>query len=586
MSDVSRPDGDHGGLRAPDAPAGLTATPDTEENPGDYWDRPQGDWGATDSTPPHDEEAWWDERAEANSCYVLGSRALRRGELQEAAHWLGRAADHEHPGALFRLAVVACRVLGLVGTPRAVFLVSEAARCGHGDARALMRARLSLPAGTERPGAQDPEFYDEVAQALGQQPNTVPSPVGEPPAAEDVVVPVAQPGAARPWTPQVLRAPAVTDTFQQQPSQTRLTKRWESVQRVLEVLDLVGGAGRSVSAEYLRNKTSLPRTVIERLLAWLCGRGLLTTMTDGGYTPGPTLHILAQEATTGPDSGPLPPNVPTTGQAISKVLAGLRDAAGAAVYVGTYSEGEIRVDQFADSPTTPAVNEWVDFRASGHATALGKSLLQQLDFDQRMDHLSRRRPVRLTPRTITNHNDLFRTLDGHGPNAAQFDLLEYSEAEVCVAIPLGVGGEAGCVALSLPVSQRHRLIEAARTLSSRSAVLLISLLLSANPPRIEPGRQNAPHQTTPGARSRNAVLDDAVPTGDEASSDAADPSPADTETAGQYPSQQQVPIHEDSADIWREFEALFARHHDEPEPILPDTPEALNRQHVHRPAMR
>lgn len=54
------------------------------------------------------------------------------------------------------------------------------------------------------------------------------------------------------------------------------------------------------------------------------------------------------------------------------------------------------------------------------ATAvLDKSLLQQLDFDQRMDHLSRRHPLQLVPRAITNHNDLFRTLDGHGPNTAQ-----------------------------------------------------------------------------------------------------------------------------------------------------------------------
>ncbi|MFF3727417.1 IclR family transcriptional regulator C-terminal domain-containing protein [Streptomyces erythrochromogenes] len=582
MSDVSRHDGDHGAAPAPDAPAGLTATPDTE-HPGDYWDRPKGDWGATDSAPLREEVAWWEERAEANACYILGSRALRRGELHEAAHWLGRAADHEHPGALFRLAVVACRVLGLVGTHRAVFLVSEAARCGHGDARALMRARLGLPAGTERPGAQDPEFHEEVAQALGQQPTAVPPPVAGPTAATRVAA-VLKPDGQQPWTPQVLRAPALTDTFQQQPAQSRLTKRWESVQRVLEVLDLVGGAGRSVSAEYLRNKTSLPRTVIERLLAWLCGRGLLTTMTDGGYTPGPTLHILAQEAATGPGSGPLPPNVPSTGQAISKVLAGLRDAAGAAVYVGTYSEGEIRVDQFADSPTTPAVNEWVDFRASGHATALGKSLLQQLDFDQRMDHLSRRRPVRLTPRTITNHSDLFRSLDGHGPTAAQFDLLEYSEAEVCVAIPLGVGGEAGCVALSLPVSQRHRLIEAARTLSSRSAILLISLLLSANPPRLEPGRQNAPHTLAPGVGSGNTdPVATALP-GERPHPASAGPPSADT--AGQPRAHEQVPVHEGSADIWREFEALFARHHDEPQPILPDAPEALNRQHVHRPAMR
>lgn len=66
--------------------------------------------------------------------------------------------------------------------------------------------------------------------------------------------------------------------------------------------------------------------------------------------------------------------------------------------------------------------------------------------------------------------------------------------------------------------------------------------------------------------------------------DAAGPLSADT--AGQPRAQEQVPVHEDSADIWREFEALFAGHHDEPEPILPDTPEALRRQHVYRPAMR
>ncbi|MEW1640336.1 IclR family transcriptional regulator C-terminal domain-containing protein [Streptomyces sp. NPDC093801] len=393
MSDVSRHDGDHGGVRAPAAPAGLTATPDTDET-GDYWDRPNGDWGATDTAPPQEEQAWWEERAAANTCYMLGSRALRRGELDEAAHWLGRAADHEHPGALFRLAVVASRTLGPTGTPRAVFLLSEAARCGHGDARALMRRRLSLPPGKETLGAQDREFCDELLRA------TFPTP--------------------RLWTPNALRTPSVTDAIQQQPQQSRRTNTWESVQRVLEVLDLVGGAGRSVSAEDLRRKTSLPRTVIERLLVWLCGKGLLATVNDGGYTPGPVLHLIAHEASSGTHSHRLAmANTPTPGQTIGKVLAGLRDAAGAAVYIGTYSDGEIRVDQCSDSPTAPRVNDWVDFRVAGHASALGKSLLHQLDFDQRMDHLSRRRPVQLTRRTITNQSELFSTLDRHGPHAAQ-----------------------------------------------------------------------------------------------------------------------------------------------------------------------
>ncbi|WP_190344862.1 IclR family transcriptional regulator C-terminal domain-containing protein [Streptomyces venezuelae] len=589
MSDVSRHDGDHGDVRAPAAPAGLTATPATDvHQQADFWDRPQGDWGPPDTAPPAEEEAWWEERAQANAFYVLGSRALRRGELKEAAHWLGRAADQEHPGSLFRLAVIACRMLGELGTPRAAFLVSEAARCGHADARYLMRRRLGLPAGKERPGAQDPEFYAELADAMGHRQDVAPL---AHPVSRRSGIDTAAP--ARSWSPQTLRAPSLTDTFQQQPQETRLARRWDSVQRVLEVLDLVGDAGSSVSAEYLRRKTSLPRTVIERLLIWLCGKGFLTTVMDGGYTPGPVLQILAQEATQGLDANVLRPTggEPAPGHTIRKLLAGLRDAAGAAVYVGTYSEGEIRIDQCADSPIAPKVTEWVDFRSAAHATAVGKSLLQQLDFEQRMDHLTRHRPARLTSRTITNHHELFHAIDGHGPHAAQFDLLEYSNDEVCVAVPLGIGGEAGCVALSLPVAQRHRLLEAARILSSRSAGLLVSLLLTANPPRLETGRQGAPQRpqqdldAAGGNSDPAAAVEGTTPSTHEllvaGLAQTADfASGRDPLLSAPIP---QVPVVDaQSADMWRELEDLFAPDFDQPEVIFPDTPEDMNRRHVHR----
>ncbi|MEU6934422.1 IclR family transcriptional regulator C-terminal domain-containing protein [Streptomyces sp. NPDC046374] len=571
MSDVSQHDGDHGGVRAPAAPAGLTATPDADEHQ-DYWDRPEGDWGPAETAPPADEATWWDDRAQANTLYVLGSRALRRGELKQAAYWLGRAAEHEHPGALFRLAVIASRILGTRGTrgtDRTVFLISEAARCGHADARYLMRRRLGLPPGREKPGGQDPEFYAELADALGYR-DTAP---------------------VTSWSPQVLRAPSLTDTSQQQLQGLRPTRRWDSVQRVLEVLDLVGDAGRSVSAEYLRIKTSLPHTVIERLLVWLCGKGFLTKVTDGGYTPGPALQLLAHEAVHGPGpSGMRPTGAPGPGKTIRMLLAALRDAAGAAVYIGTYIDGEIRIDQCADSPTTPKVNEWVDFRSAAHATAVGKSLLQQLDFDQRMDHLTRHRPERLTSRTITNHTDLFRALDGHGPHAAQFDLLEHSTKEICVAVPIGIGGEAGCVALSLPVGQRHRLLEAARILSSRSASLLVSLLLTANPPRLETGRQaTAPHpQHSATALSGISMADSPVPAGivlpvaRRRKQSSPDVEVGDTRDYLPAPIPAVAPADDQSTDMWRELEDLFTLDWAQPDVILPDTPEALNRRHVDR----
>ncbi|MGW0704102.1 hypothetical protein ACWD0A_33380 [Streptomyces sp. NPDC002867] len=55
-----------------------------------------------------------------------------------------------------------------------------------------------------------------------------------------------------------------------------------------------------------------------------------------------------------------------------------------------------------------------------------------------MDHLSRYEPFALTGRTITDPQQLFAALDGHGSQPCQFDLLEYSMGEVCAAVPLSL----------------------------------------------------------------------------------------------------------------------------------------------------
>ncbi|MFD9338312.1 hypothetical protein ACFWBF_28505 [Streptomyces sp. NPDC060028] len=99
-------------------------------------------------------------------------------------------------------------------------------------------------------------------------------------------------------------------------------------------------------------------------------------------------------------------------------------------------------------------------------------MLSQLTFAQRMDHLSRHRPARLTSRTITDPKRLLKALDGSGPLSAQFDLLEYSTRELCVAVPFGLQGKASCcLALSLPRAQEHRLVQAAEILSTRSTAV-------------------------------------------------------------------------------------------------------------------
>ncbi|MEU2957173.1 IclR family transcriptional regulator domain-containing protein [Streptomyces xanthochromogenes] len=275
------------------------------------------------------------------------------------------------------------------------------------------------------------------------------------------------------------------------PQEIRPSRRWQSVLRVLDVLDVLSSTDRSVSAEKIARTTSLPHRVLQRLLLWLCEQGMAQMLADGGYAAGPVLLLLRRQQ----------PRQST--RVLRQALGALRDAVGAAVYVSSYTDGEVTIPQYADGPTTPKVNEWVDFRAAAHASAVGKSLLAQLDFDGRMDHLSRRQAVRLTSRTITDPKVLFRALDAYGPQAAQFDLLEYSNHELCVAVPLRFAGQVGCVALSLPVGQSHRLTAAARILSSRSTALLLSLLLAASPLEGTPPRRA--ETTAAGLRTEEAA---------------------------------------------------------------------------------
>ncbi|PJM98659.1 hypothetical protein CG740_34845 [Streptomyces sp. CB01201] len=375
--------------------------------------------------------------------------------------------------------------------------LGDAARWGHRDAQLLLTAPRAqqLPGGSklrsERGELEDPEFARDVGEALaivrhpglcgtdavtsvgaGQPLPHVPAgPPSVPPGPAGATTgPVFVAGISQLWSPAPLRAAPLRGLAQQVSPEPHSPDQWQSALRVLDVLDIISGASRPVSAEHLAQRTSRSRPVLAQLLRWLCEQGLTTALDDGSYLPGPVLRLMSAPGSTHAE------------HVLRHALVGLRDTVGAAVYVSSYTDGEVTISQYADGPTAPKVHEWVDFRAAADASAVGKSLLAQLDFDSRMDHLSRRQPVRLTARTITNHHALFHALDAHGPQAAQFDLLEYSTQEVCVAIPLTVAGQVGCVALSLPAAQRHRLVDAARTLSNRSAGLLLSLLLARPSP--------------------------------------------------------------------------------------------------------
>ncbi len=535
MRAVSRFNQD-GGRPASEAGAELLALMHQLTGPPDFWDRPDGDFGPL----THSYKLTAQDRERANSHYRLGSKALGRGELAAAAGWLGAAASAGHPGAMIRLALVVLRT-GTDRTDDAWFLVEEAARHGHGDAKRLLAAaRDRRPASDASPQIEDTSFFEELRQLLGiplqllqanlepiaptphPQPGTtskissatrpqhqerqsgrdglvlVPAPVlptqygPTPPPhptqetkrprltalagglalpvpdlhADAPTRPLIVHGSAElrgePWTASALRPAILTDMARHSTTPALVPMRWQTTQRARDMLLLIHDT-EGIDTRTLARRIRMPMNAVVRLLDWLRDERFIDT-SAGAHFPGPLMTLATR------------PDPDRT--LLQDALAALRDELRAAVYLSTYTDGEITVQQSASSTSAPPVEEVAPFSGSGHASANGKSLLAQLDFSSRMDHLTRYPSVQLTGRTITSRRALIEELDGPGPHSAQFDLLEYSDKTLCVAFSLGLPGRASSVALSLPAHQHLRLIDTATTLSRRATGLLLAHLLA------------------------------------------------------------------------------------------------------------
>ncbi|MDX2594717.1 MULTISPECIES: IclR family transcriptional regulator [Streptomyces] len=240
-----------------------------------------------------------------------------------------------------------------------------------------------------------------------------------------------------------------------------------SAQDALRVLETVARHPAGVTDTELGRRTRLEPERLTTLLRMLRREGYVEQIADGAYLTGETLRRL----TSAHD------RERALREKLQHTLDRLRDSVGAAVYMSRYVDGEVRVTQYAAGPGTPAVNEWVDFRCSAHATAVGKSLLTQLDHNGRRDHLSRYKMARLTSRTITSDKLLLSRLESQPPTVPVLDLQEYAIGTVCAAVPITAGSSVGCLALSLPVEHAHRLRQAADALNRSAAPVLLSLTL-------------------------------------------------------------------------------------------------------------
>ncbi|MGW2819938.1 IclR family transcriptional regulator [Streptomyces sp. NPDC001443] len=239
-----------------------------------------------------------------------------------------------------------------------------------------------------------------------------------------------------------------------------------SVQRAMRLLECVAAHEHGAPAKQLARETGLALPTAYHLLRTLVHEGYLRR--DKG------LFFLGEAAERLGGSGATQKRRST----VVDLLAQWRDAIGAPVYYAVYRGGEIEMLCVSDTPGNPAVEEWADFRETGHAHAIGQCLLAQLDDEARRDHLSRY-PVRsLTPYTVHDNRTLLRRLERLRRLGPVTERQEYALGAVCAAIPITLGTTAAAMAISLPARQSDRLLPAVQQLQAEIGRLTGSLGLS------------------------------------------------------------------------------------------------------------
>jgi DNA-binding IclR family transcriptional regulator len=239
-----------------------------------------------------------------------------------------------------------------------------------------------------------------------------------------------------------------------------------SVQRAMRLLECVAEHAHGAPAKQLARETGLALPTAYHLLRTLVYEGYLRR--EKG------LFFLGEAAERLGSSGAKQKRRST----VVDALAQWRDAIGVPVYYAMYRDGEIEVMCVSDTPGTPAVEEWADFRETGHAHAVGQCLLSQLDEDARRDHLGRYPVQPITPFTVRDDHSLLKRLERVRRMEPVFERQEYALGTVCAAIPITVGTTAATVAISLPAHHADRLLPAAQQLQSEMGRLLGSLALS------------------------------------------------------------------------------------------------------------
>jgi IclR family acetate operon transcriptional repressor len=231
------------------------------------------------------------------------------------------------------------------------------------------------------------------------------------------------------------------------PPRTMIT----SVQRAMRLMEATANHGSGAPVKLLAREAGLRLGTAYHLVRTLAYEGYLQRLGGGLYVLGDRLDRLVGQGRLESISARARPG-----------LTALRDQAQAASYLCLYDDGEFVLSDVVDSPLTPRIELWVGLEWAGHATALGKCILAQLDQPSQREYLARHPLGKLTSRTITGEESLLRSLPAPGQNQVTIDREEYSLGTVCIAGPVRDDRSVlGSIAISVP----SRRLDDVKTLS-------------------------------------------------------------------------------------------------------------------------
>ncbi len=239
-----------------------------------------------------------------------------------------------------------------------------------------------------------------------------------------------------------------------------------SVQRAMRLLEAAASHQSGAPAKQLAREAGLALPTAYHLLRTLTHEGYLRR--DKG------LFVLGEAAERLSSSGAQQ----NRRARINETLAHLRDTLGVPMYFAVYREGEIDVVAVADTPGNPAVEEWADFRETGHAHAIGQCLLGQLDDEARQDHLDRYPVQSITRYSVRDDRAFIRRLDSMERMRPVVERQEYALGTLCAAVPIMAGDTAATMAISVPSAQADRLLPTAEKLQREIGKLLGTLAFS------------------------------------------------------------------------------------------------------------